>query len=218
MTISVGMLMLVAALSHTPVIVIMSHPDGSSHQYMAASYVKWIELAGGRVLPLSYYATDAQVDSVVAQSNGALFMGGGASLPAAAKRLWSQAMSANQNGNIFPIWGSCLGFEWIMQLASGDDNILSSGFDAENLTLALNLTARARSSRILGPASSQPVPFESPPLTVLDALSLNVTMNNHHQGLTPASFEASAKLKSAFNVLSTNFDRKSLDFRARGSS
>ena len=65
-----------------------------------------------------------------------------------------------------------------------------------------------RSSRLLSPASSMPVPFESPALTVLDALSLNVTMNNHRRGVTPASFEASAKLTSTFDVLSTNVDRQ----------
>lgn len=211
----VGGIPLLAALAaaHTPVVVIMSHPtSGHKHQYMAASYVKWIELAGGRVMPLSYYANDTEVDAVFSQANGAVFMGGGAELPKSARRLWSKAMEANQQGDAFPIWGSCLGFEWIMQLASGDDGILSNGFDSENLTLPLNLTAKAASSRLLAPAATMPVPFESPPLTILDALQLNVTMNNHNQGVTPASFDANAGLKGAFNVLATNFDRKGREF------
>ena len=176
-----------ASASHTPVIAIMSHPAmmnetetmveveaaGASRaasggrQYMAASYVKWLELAGARVMPLSYHATDDEVDHAFAQINGALFMGGGAKLPAAARRLWSKASEANAKGDVFPIWGSCLGFEWIMELASGNDKILSNGLDSENLTLPLNLTAAAAKSRILTPAATTPVAFRSPPLSMV---------------------------------------------------
>jgi len=213
-----GMLLTVLAsalMAYTPVIVIMSHPRPSisgKSQYMAASYVKWLELAGARVLPLSYHASEAEVDSVFGQVNGALFMGGGAELPPSARRLWRNAMAANAAGQHFPIWGSCLGFEWIMQLASGDDQILASGFDSENLTLPLNLTAAALSSRILAPAAAIPVMFNTPPLSVLEALSLPVTMNNHEQGLTPDAFDTSEILRREFTVLSTNVDRKGKQF------
>lgn len=232
MTLMLLALPLVTAAPRTPVIAIMSHPAmlndtatadtvesagaGASassqslskrRQYMAASYVKWLELAGARVMPLSYHSTDAEVDRAFSQVNGALFMGGGAQLPAAARRLWSRAVAANAAGDHFPIWGSCLGFEWIMQLASGDDHILAGGFDSENLTLPLNLTAAAASSRILAPAASTPVAFAEHPRSILDALALPVTMNNHQQGVTPAAFAASDALTKTFSVLSTNADR-----------
>ena len=226
-------LLSLASASHTPVIAIMSHPAmmnetetmveveaagasrdavGLGRQYMAASYVKWLELAGARVMPLSYHATDNEVDQAFAQINGALFMGGGAKLPPAARRLWSKASEANSKGDVFPIWGSCLGFEWIMQLASDDDKILSNGFDSENLTLPLNLTAAAAKSRILGPAASMPVAFRSPPLSIVEALALPITMNNHVQGVTPASFAASGGLTKNFKVLATNRDRQGREF------
>ena len=226
-------LLSLASASHTPVIAIMSHPAmmnetetmveveaagasrdavGLGRQYMAASYVKWLELAGARVMPLSYHATDDEVDQAFAQINGALFMGGGAKLPPAARRLWSKASEANAKGDVFPIWGSCLGFEWIMQLASDDDKILSNGFDSENLTLPLNLTAAAAKSRILGPAASMPVAFRSPPLSIVEALALPITMNNHVQGVTPASFAASGGLTKNFKVLATNRDRQGREF------
>mgnify|MGYP002631418548 CR=1 FL=1 len=226
-----------AVTTHTPIIAVISHPtalganeivegslgkqymanetvEGSlGKQYMAASYVKWIEMAGGRVLPFSYHSTDDEVDAIFAQANGALFMGGGADLPKAARRLWAKAAEANAAGDPFPIWGSCLGFEWIMQLASADDKILVNGLDSENLTLPLNLTDSAATSRVLGPASKMPVPFESPPLSVLDALeTLPITMNNHHSGVTPAGFAGNDALSKSLKVLATNFDRKGREF------
>ena len=214
----------------SPVIVIMSHPytpntslrasdaqyvaqnvgESSGKQYMAASYVKWLELAGARVMPLSYSATDDEVDAAFAQVNGALFMGGGAKLPPAARRLWTNAVAANARGDTFPVWGTCLGFEWMMQLASGDDGILTSGFDSENLTLPLNLTAGAPTSRMLKPAAAMPVPFDG--RSIYDALALPVTMNNHKNAVTPASFQASPALRQAFNILSTNYDRAGKEF------
>ena len=210
----------------SPVIVIMSHPytpsvnllasdardvgESSGKQYMAASYVKWLELAGARVMPLSYAATDDEVDAAFAQVNGALFMGGGAKLPPAARRLWGNAVAANARGDTFPVWGTCLGFEWVMQLASGDDGILTSGFDSENLTLPLNLTAGAQTSRLLKPAAAMPVPFDG--RSIYDALALPVTMNNHKYAVTPASFQASPALRQAFNILSTNNDRAGKEF------
>ena len=39
------------------------------------------------------------------------------------------------------------------QLASRDDDILEQGFDSENISLPLNLTAAAPSSRLLGAAA-----------------------------------------------------------------
>ena len=210
----------------SPVIVIMSHPytpsvnllasdardvgESSGKQYMAASYVKWLELAGARVMPLSYAATDDEVDAAFAQVNGALFMGGGAKLPPAARRLWGNAVAANARGDTFPVWGTCLGFEWVMQLASGDDGILTSGFDSENLTLPLNLTAGAQTSRLLKPAAAMPVPFDG--RSIYEALALPVTMNNHKYAVTPASFQASPALRQAFNILSTNNDRAGKEF------
>ena len=230
-------LVTLCAAARTPVVAIMSHPAmmdnatasavearGTSaadmvenaplfkKQYVAASYVKWLEMAGARVMPLSYHSTDAQVDEAFSQVNGALFMGGGAKLSPAARRLWSKAVTANAAGDYFPIWGSCLGFEWIMQLASGDDKILANGLDSENLTLALNLTAAAASSRILAAAASTPVAFAETPRSILDALGLPVTMNNHVQGVTPGAFAASAALSKTFTVLSTNSDRKGRAF------
>jgi len=122
-------------------------------------------------------------------------------------------MAANAAGDTFPIWGSCLGFEWIMKLASEDDHVLRGGFDSENLTLPLNLTAAAATSRVLSPAATTPVPFEKPAMSVLDALkTLPITMNNHVEGLTPSAFASNERLSTMFHLLSTNADRHGREF------
>ena len=41
-------------------------------------------MAGARVVPLSYHASDAEVDEIFDQADGALFSGGGGDVPPAA--------------------------------------------------------------------------------------------------------------------------------------
>lgn len=209
------------AAAHTPVVIVPSHPtSGSSFsgtnetgmQYMPASYVKWLEMAGARVLPMSYYASDAQVDSLFAQANGLLLMGGDAKMPPSVRRLWRNAITAHAKGDPFPIWGTCLGFEWLMQLGASDDGILKKGFDSWNLSLPLNLTVQPSTSSLLQPAPTTPVPFSSPPLSIWDAFHLPVTMNNHQCGVPPGDFERNSALRSTFRVLSTNADRTGRSF------
>ena len=48
--------------------------------------------------------------------NGALFPGGSGDLPRAARTMYSLAIKANRAGDYFPIWGTCDGFEWLMQV------------------------------------------------------------------------------------------------------
>lgn len=140
-----------------PVIALLMQPFSHQMSYVPASYVKWLELAGARVVPLSYYATDAEVDDVFRQVNGALWPGGDGSIPRAARRMYARAVDAFDHGDIFPIWGTCDGFEWLMQIAAEDDNILTSDFDAWNLSIPLNLSSAARESRIFSEASQFPI-------------------------------------------------------------
>ena len=91
----------------------------------------------------------------------------------AVQHLWSLALAANDKGDYFPIWGTCLGFETINILAAGDPSVLHSGFDSEDLPLALDLTPDAAASEIFGSASAE---------VMNDLTKFNTTMNNHQSG------------------------------------
>eukprot|EP00664_Eupelagonemidae_sp_cell27_P002020 gene2020-6689_t len=141
-----------------PVIAIFAAPSNSTHpdcgggcDYVAASYVKRIEGAGGRALPVSYHAGDAHAGATFKSVNGVLFPGGGASLPDAARGLWDASVAANRAGDHFPVW--YLGFEWLMKLAAGNGWVVNDsntvvGFASENISLALDLTPAAAASRL----------------------------------------------------------------------
>lgn len=190
-----------------PVIGILSQPTkssvptcGGSCEYIAASYVKFVELAGARAVPVSYYSTDAEIDAAMAQVNGFLFPGGGSSLPAAAQRIVDNALNISASGGHFPVYGACLGFEWIVE-AVGGRNSLMTGLDAHNISLALNLTEEGKASRIYADEAAQRILATQP-----------VTMNVHQVGLAPAEYAQNEALKSVFKVLSTNVDRQGREF------
>jgi gamma-glutamyl hydrolase len=193
-------------------------PSSLGCDYVAASYVKWLESAGAESVPIPYNSTDDQVDHLFPQLNGVLFPGGGATLPPGAKRVFDLALAANDNGTHFPVWGTCLGFEWLVELVSGDYKILEEGFDSENVSLPLSLTGAASSSRLYGPTVSVPGHRDRSEAAAaqwrsdLGDASNPVAMNNHQAGISPSKFAADAKLPTFFTVLSTNQDRGGRSF------
>lgn len=104
-----------------PVIGVYTQPSSfsqypaSKYQYIAASYIKYLEMAGARAIPIFYDTDHATLDDQFSKINGILFPGGGADLSKGsifssnAEYLLNKAITANRNGDYFPIWGTCLG-------------------------------------------------------------------------------------------------------------
>jgi len=210
-----------AAGAGAPVVAIMSHPHNSTHEFIAHSYVKWLEMAGASSVRIPFTASDAEIDKIVENTNGFLFMGGAPSLPESARYLYKQAI-ALQEDTPYAMWGTCLGFQWLTELVADSTHVLTSGFDSENISLALNLTDNAADSRLYNHNG------------LIELVSENdVTMNNHQAGVKPekiADNEGKAPADCAshkharlapgdltqsvpdFVVLSTNMDRQGVEF------
>ena len=45
------------------------------------------------------------------------------------------AMEANKNGDYFPVWGTCLGYELLMMTITRDPHTLSGNFVNDNVRL-----------------------------------------------------------------------------------
>jgi len=173
--------------------------------YIAASYIKYLESAGARVVPIHYGDDLDSITDKMGKLSGFLFPGGGADVRAfdgvymkAVFHIWDTAKKFNDAGDYFPIWGTCLGFETIAVVAAHDASVLSGGFDSEDLPLALNLTAAAASSKLLGSAPAQIV-------SIIGTEA--VTMNNHREGVAPSMMATNKALSDFYTVLSTNTDR-----------
>jgi gamma-glutamyl hydrolase len=196
-----------------PVIGMFTQPSTSKHEecggnclYLAASYVKQIESAGARVVPINYYATNEQLEYLFRSLNGFFFVGGGSSFPESAQFIFDQTIQANDANDFMPLWGTCLGFEWLLIAASGDVDILdppTGQMDAYNISLPLEFTSLAKTSKLFSDASNE----------IFEILSQeNVTMNNHHYGIYPDHFYSTETLSSFYDVLSLNQDRQGIEF------
>ena len=77
-------------MQERPVIAVLSQYNTErSEQYIAASYVKWLESMGARSIPLLHDADDFTVDSIFQQVNGVLLPGGNnQEITRGIKRLW----------------------------------------------------------------------------------------------------------------------------------
>ena len=178
--------------------------------YIAASYVKYLEMAGARVVPLIYDQASDDIDTLLKGINGILFPGGGASLQPdspffqSASRMFQYAVAANDNGDHFPVWGTCLGFQFLSVMGAGENNtVLSSGFDSEDLPLPLNFTSAVGNSKL----------FKDAPSFVMDNLKTKaITMNAHHSGVTPEAGANNKKFNEFYTVLSTNNGRQGKRF------
>uniref|UniRef100_A0A7S4Q0G6 folate gamma-glutamyl hydrolase n=1 Tax=Alexandrium monilatum TaxID=311494 RepID=A0A7S4Q0G6_9DINO len=184
---------------------------GSAGSCFQSIYVKWIESAGGRVVPLLYDLPGADLDALFDSLNGVLLTGGGLDItdPASpyvrvASRLLDRALEAHAAGVHVPVWGTCQGFELLGVLVSQESSVLERGFDSESLQLPLDLRpGAAGESRML---------TRLPPEVLTWLSSENITVNLHHDGIAPAAFSGNGRLRDFFRVLSTNRDRDGRPF------
>ncbi|KAG9354870.1 hypothetical protein JZ751_001583 [Albula glossodonta] len=111
--------------------------------YIPASYVKYLESGGCRVMPIRLKQTLVEYENIFKTINGMMFIGGAADLQTsdyarAAKAFFRLAVEANDAGDYFPIWGTCMGFQLLTVLVAGQN--LLTNTTAENLALPLNFT------------------------------------------------------------------------------
>ncbi len=127
--------------------------------------------------------------------------------------MWDLAVEYNQRGEFFPVWGTCLGFEFMVMMAAGDasDSTIGPGFNAENISMPLIFPTVEDEIMTKGVFSTQSVLY--PTTTIRDTLSThNITMNNHQRGITPSQFMQDKNLTDMFHVTSTNFDLDGREF------
>lgn len=177
-------------------------PQGTS--YIAASYVKFVESAGARAVPILVDMSREEIQKIFDAVNGILIPGGGQELsPGHAyydivKTLFDMTVQENDRGVHFPMHGTCLGFEALAVAASGNTSVLTT-FDAEDYAQPLYPTEHADTSRF----------FQDLPRHVVESLyNKAVAMENHMHGVLYSSFGENPSLNDFFQVLTLSTDRQ----------
>lgn len=186
-----------------PVVGILSQPWKTTNKsYIFGSYVKWLEAAGARTVPLLFDWPAGTMEGVLSQISGILFPGGGAPIDPSSKfgsssfQIFKYALA-----NRIPIWATCLGFEQVMTYSALLRNTTSPriSVDAENLLLPLSLTPGSESADLWSwlSSKSQEVLLRDP-----------VTINMHQYAIAADDKEVPA----FWRVLATGTDRNLVEF------
>lgn len=182
--------------------------DNQYHSIIAASYVKFVEGAGARVVPIWIGKPASYYRDIMSKINGVLLPGGIASFRErdgfadAASHIYRIAKEMNEDRIHFPILGICLGFEVLVYIMSGRSDDILTSCDAENIAWPLNFTTSARHSRM----------FKYAPEDIIDMLKTeDLTFNVHRQCVTIKKLN-SHNITDQFRVLSTNRDRNGREF------
>ena len=192
-----------------PVIGVVSQPLSSSLQkdprfadkdsYIMQAYVEWLEAAGARVVPLIMTDEQSVTDDKLSKLNGVLFPGGAGNYREIGEYIYNFAISENDAGRFYPIWGTCLGFENLARFASDSGNPLSDQVSNEqSLTLEF----------LMDPTTTSMFETNEWPQTYSEEA---MTLNHHSYGLSLDVFSTDEGLGKIFTPTSTSTDPVSGD-------
>ncbi|XP_055606187.1 gamma-glutamyl hydrolase-like [Uranotaenia lowii] len=181
--------------------------DEDFKSYIAASYVKFIEAAGARVVPIWINKTEEYYADILSKVNGVLFPGGATwfnqsdGYADAGYHIYKLAKKINADGSYFPIWGTCLGFELLTYVDAERDEHRAH-CSSHNQGLPLDFKPNFRNSRM----------FSKLPGDVERILSKEPVTSNFHQFCVTEQNLTEYGLDKDWIVMSTNKDWNGLEF------
>ena len=173
-----------AVVNNKPIIGIVTQPNeygwpDKGLSYIAASYVKYAEAGGVRVVPIFYNGSTEYLEQMFQATNGVLFPGGGQLLDHSQLLVTTQfflkrSQQAFEQGDYFPVFGHCQGFELLLMAITGLSEekclVQNTHFAAENISLALQIANEGSTTWFR----------ELPDRAKNTLTTTNSTMNNHH--------------------------------------
>jgi gamma-glutamyl hydrolase len=127
----------------------MKGPDFDGYtSYIMSSYVKYMEAAGARVVPIIYGEPMEVTLDKVSKVDGVLFPGGDGDNYDLGKIVFNEIVKYNDNGHFYPAWGTCLGYE-NMVAYTADEGLASWGeFDMPHSSLPLHFLKQPLDTRM----------------------------------------------------------------------
>ncbi|KAJ7549004.1 hypothetical protein O6H91_07G036200 [Diphasiastrum complanatum] len=166
--------------------------------YIAASYVKFVEAGGARAVPLIYNEPEESLSKeVVLVCKLVPFT----TLPRSYSSVWpaQMALRANDEGDYFPVFGTCLGYELLSVIVSQDHHLMEE------------FKALAQPAPLLfsSDLAKQQSMFSWFPEDILQKITHeNLAMENHKWGVSPEKWSATGPLADFFEVLTTTPDQE----------
>jgi gamma-glutamyl hydrolase len=200
---------------HHPTIGVLSIPMTASfqkntHSYLPASYVKWLGMNNGRVIPIPYDTPKGALDMMLGQVNGVLFIGGQVDHDMISeeyshfmetfKHIVNHAKKSNNQKNYFPLFAICLGFEILGMMNEDVSDIINDFTTLKGLS---NVDAHKYNSKldIVKPDSTIAKIFTSNEMEEFRKTSC--VFQNHSQAFA-LDGSYMKKWKKSWNVVATS--------------
>ena len=157
--------------------------------YVMSSFVKFLEGAGARIVPLVPSMNETYTLATLKKLNGVFLPGGDGDYETYARFLYAKVLELNDNGTYIPIWGTCMGFEQLANFTAhnGDPN---EKFYLTHRSLPLQFIQDPRDSQMFGSMSDEAFLFENH----------NYTYNGHNWGIPPEKFVTDPGLAAMFTA------------------
>ncbi|GAB0094655.1 gamma-glutamyl hydrolase [Sergentomyia squamirostris] len=180
---------------------------GMYKSFIAASYVKFVEGGGARVVPIWIDKPRDYYEDIMMKINGVLFPGGATwfnvtnGYSEAAAHIYAIATELNDQGDYFPLWGTCLGFELLTYL-SADGREHRAHCSSQKQPLPLDFKPDYRTSKM----------FAKTPETILDILTRQPVTPNFHQFCVTEQNLTDYGIADEWRVMSDNEDWNGFTF------
>jgi gamma-glutamyl hydrolase len=100
------------------------------HSYMKLAYLHWIEMSGEQAILIPYDIKEKELDVLLSRLQGVVWVGGAientkkhtdeqyTTMINTLFYCYQYAISENDKGNYYPIWATCLGFDFLIMFAN----------------------------------------------------------------------------------------------------
>ena len=204
-----------SSYNERPIIGIVTQPTSSYSGYtsfMMAAYVKFIEMAGARVMPIMYDESDTVTTTKLSQINGVLFPGGATDLINSdltytdymkkGETILNYIKNANDDGTTYPLLAIWLGFEELAILEVSH-KLIRSSFDSDDVSLNLTFVEDTSNSKMYSEFSSS---------MISDLEDYSLTYNHHNLGITRTTFNKYSALYDYYTVTTISYDNNGKEF------
>jgi gamma-glutamyl hydrolase len=175
----------------------------SKEGIILVTYIRWLEAAGARVVPIAPWISEAELDTLLNKINGVLFTGGARELKIdqdferVANYILNRSIQLKNSNNItFPIFGTCLGFELLHILIQKNNSL--DHFSSYNFKAPLTIN-KSINSRLFSHLSAEEIEQVSRTPSVAEF---------HRKGISPKRFKDCKELKEFFEISAITFDKK----------
>lgn len=165
--------------------------------YIMTAYVKFLEASGARVVPLILGEPEEVTMDKLSKLNGVLFPGGDGDYTDYGLKIINKLMEYNDQGLVYPAWGTCLGYETMMIWASsvGTKDIWDS-YIVHDISLPLKFVVDPTKTAMFGDLGKDSYLFEKE----------GMTLNSHNWGVDPQKFVTDEGLASSYKLTSISFE------------